>query len=672
MAENNVISEEGEFTVNGKDIFENNVDGSISFKIDKTAPVFEFTSNEENVNIINWNTSANSSVIKVKDDNIDEFKYVYNDGNETVVNADNVTITNVGTYAFSATDKAGNVASQMVVIESKPEISTSPLMTNNQKTKDSITVDITKGVLKVNGEEKAAPFTVSDDGVHIISAEDEYGSKTLITFTVDKTAPTFAVKSNDENIKILDSLNNGSESVFSDNLYTSSGSINISTSDSDITKKVYVVDGVENNIAPDGNIALSSDKEYEIKISDDVGNEKTCIIHTFEKPDLSVVTEEENPVTLVNGDFVNKSVRISASPVDTAKAYKGENEIQGVITDDGRYNIYAKDIFGASSDTITFTIDKTSPVMTLASGEDGVNILDKNGLDSLTSKEDELYTSSHIINVSVNEDNLDTLEYKLDSGTSYTPVKDEKIVLNKGDAGIYEIKATDKAGNTSVKTINVYDKPEYNIEVLNSGTFNNHNATNESVKISVIKGSDTLLSIKKDEKDIVSDITDTTYTLNGEDGKESEYTVALKDKYGNKAENTSFIIDKKNPVALCDKVNDLELIGEIRIKFDEEVVLDASSSLSVKIGEESVENPLFLSETKELVFSYILAEYNKEYVVKIESGLIDLVGNKVLNDIKIKTKINKVVSMKMSPASISANFIRGKTYTLKPPVFQRK
>ena len=95
-------------------------------------------------------------------------------------------------------------------------------------------------------------------------------------------------------------------------------------------------------------------------------------------------------------------------------------------------------------------------------------------------------------------------------------------------------------------------------------------------------------------------------------------------------------------------------------------MLDASSSLSVKIGEESVENPLFLSETKELVFSYILAEYNKEYVVKIESGLIDLVGNKVLNDIKIKTKINKVVSMKMSPASISANFIRGKTYTLKP------
>ena len=192
------------------------------------------------------------------------------------------------------------------------------------------------------------------------------------------------------------------------------------------------------------------------------------------------------------------------------------------------------------------------------------------------------------------EDNLAALEYKFASDGSYTSIKDTKVISTAGKHGVYEIKATNTAGKTTVKTVTVYDKPAFSVSVLNGGSFNDDNATKDDVEINVTKGSDTLLNVKKGEDKILTDSSNTSYTVTGEEGTSNEYTVSLKDKYGSKATDKTFTIDKvipNTPVITITPEGSAKSV-EVTITYPNNTALDSSNGkkYSINYGENDSDN----------------------------------------------------------------------------------
>jgi|GEM_PF-1383821 len=275
---------------------------------------------------------------------------------------------------------------------------------------------------------------------------------------------------------------------------------------------------------PPSGINYTSEGEYNITIivTDEVGNTATkTVSFTIDKtkPFLEILSPANNTIT-------NQSVTLTYSVSDNIDIPSEIVVSIGngtVYSDDGNYTITinATDRAGnTASKTVSFTVDKTSPEITVTGVADGV-----------------YYNVSVTPVIMIADINLNTSSITLNG----TPFVSGTTITEEGDYALF-VQATDKAGNTASKTVSfAIDKtsPEITVTGVTNNAYYNVSVT------PVIMIADINLNISSITLNGTSFVSSTT--INAE-GNYVLYVYAT-DKANNSATKTVlFIIDKTKPI----------------------------------------------------------------------------------------------------------------------------
>ena len=271
---------------------------------------------------------------------------------------------------------------------------------------------------------------------------------------------------------------------------------------------------------------------------------------------IAILTDNNPPVVTpddLNGSFTNKdsvSVEITdTTDVSYTLTINGEEVTDADLanlTEEGNYKLTVTDS-AFNSTTITFTVDRTDPVL-LVNGEEV-----ENG-ETIYVNEDAKMT--------VDETNLETvLSNKIDitkafeSMGSWTAQKD----------GAYNIVVTDKAGNETTYTI-IVDKTA---PVVNNGNLDGA-YVNHSVSLYIDEKNDYTLTVTRDGNELVG-YQDNMFELS----HDGVYVVTVVDAAGNET-TVKFTIDNTDPVLY---VNDEKVeAGEtIYVNEDAKMTVDETN-----------------------------------------------------------------------------------------------
>ena len=211
---------------------------------------------------------------------------------------------------------------------------------------------------------------------------------------IDTTVPAIEVKAN-EGTKTIESGK------------TSANSIKVIGNDTNI-KEILYDNGSGFNAASlqDGEdegkkeaVISVSKGTYKFKVTDTAGNESEVItVVVVDVPEIELKTATSNKA-VTNDSVVNESVNILVTGGDTDNIKldidgSKKNVTSFTVEDEGTHTVYAEDIYGSVSESITFEIDKTAPSITVTSAESTVNVL--NGSDNTPTADDKnLFTSAN-------------------------------------------------------------------------------------------------------------------------------------------------------------------------------------------------------------------------------------------------------------------------------------
>ncbi len=397
--------------------------------IDKTAPVITGVENgkyyKKNVKV----TVEDKFLVKVLVNDVEQTGIVTtgtNNEGRTLVKE----FTEEGVYTIVATDKVGNSTTVTFTIDkTKPVISG---VENNKYYNTDVTpiiddINLKNATLKLNGKHDKSyrpGDTLTKEGTYTLVATDLAMNKTsLITFTIDKTAPSATVSYSTE--------------------VRTNGNIVVTISASE---KILAVEGW--TLAEDG---MTLTREFEanttgnVKIVDLAGNEATVdyAVTNIDK-DAPVVTLYNDKGNVVSdGVFSIKNIKAVIEDYSTFTAVlKNQNGVETdyvsgtMITTRGNYTLTVTD--EASNVTVvTFAIDKDYPLVYL------------NGVKYEKVVNDIKYFTKGDVELNVKELNLDKIILtKNDEEITYT---DNMVITEEG---IYNIVVTDKANHkTSVKFV---------------------------------------------------------------------------------------------------------------------------------------------------------------------------------------------------------------------------
>ena len=361
-------------------------------------------------------------------------KYELNNGRLTYE------IETCGAYTITGFDNAGNSVEAEIVINNVDK--TEPNLEvnyNKQWTKDDveltiIATDLESGLasVTVNGEEIDASreYIVRENGVYTIEVTDNIGNsikKQIVVSNIDKTAPSLEVNYTKEWTK-----NNVELRIVSTDLESGLASVTVNgqhVHDSGIFK---VSEKGTYNIISTNNAGNST--EYEIAINN---IDKTA-------PNLEVNyskewTKDNVKLTIISTDAESglSSVTVNGEQIDTSGKY--------VVRENGIYTIEAIDNVGniSEKEIIINNIDKTEP--------------------NLEVNYNKQWTKEAV--------ELTIISTDAESGLSSVTVNGEQIDVNGKytvtENGIYDILATDNAGNSIVKEIavNNIDKSRFDFEI---------------------------------------------------------------------------------------------------------------------------------------------------------------------------------------------------------------
>ncbi len=328
----------------------------------------------------------------------------------------NITETNIDALGNAEDSKTFDEIMAILTDETAPVVTPDNL--NNLFTKDDVKVTITDDTetsytVTLNGKEveDADLSNLSAEGTYTLTVVDAAFNETVVTFTIDKTAPTIS--------GVDVEYNNKSEIVkISD---TNLSSVTINGVEQELTGTTF-----EKKFPSDGT--------YTIVVKDKAGNENS-VTFTIDKtaPTISGVDVEYN----------NKSeiVKISDTNLSSVTINGVEQELTGTTFEkkfpsDGTYTIVVKDKAG-NENSVTFTIDKTNPLLVI-NGE-------------VIEETDETLYFTEDIKVTVEEANLETF-------TSNTHDRTKEVLeeWNVSEGG-YTFVITDKAGNKTTYKV-VVDK----------------------------------------------------------------------------------------------------------------------------------------------------------------------------------------------------------------------
>ena len=270
---------------------------------------------------------------------------------------------------------------------------------------------------------------------------------------------------------------------------------------------------------------------------------------------IAILTDNASPVVTpddLNGSFTNKdsvAVEITdTTDISYTLTINGEEVTDADLanlTEEGNYELTVTDS-AFNSTTITFTVDRTNPVLLV--------------------NDEEVEAGETIY---VNEDAKMTVdETNLESFTSNGNDRTESILKGSWTAqndGPYNIVVTDKAGNETTYTI-IVDKTA---PVVNNGNLDGA-YVNHSVSLYIDEKNDYTLTVTRDGNELVG-YQDNMFELS----HDGVYVVIVVDVAGNKT-TVEFTIDKTNPVLY---VNDEKVeAGEtIYVNEDAKMTVDETN-----------------------------------------------------------------------------------------------
>ncbi len=590
-----------------------------SVTLDNTKPVLNF----------NNGFITSEYTVEATDDNFDYMTVQYYDGREMqTIDGNTFALDSEGDnvrYNIKAYDKAGNVSEyrDIYLDNVKPVIEGA---STNGVYKE-VTLNISDGSLKKvvlvkedgteevlqdyedNYTTKKMTFekTYNVEGTYEIKAVDRNKNESTIIFTIDKTKPVITGAENGKYYREDVVLNIDDKNP---------GTIHLHK-DGELVKNYKL------------GTPLTEEGIYSVYASDKAGNKSATVEFVIDKTSPVVIGVE-------NGGYYREDVTLTIDEVNLQNAkYQKDGgkwtsfKSGDTFTEEGTYFVRVTDKAYNKKAELTFTIDKTKPVVTGA----------ENG---------KYYREDVVLNI--DDKNPGTIHLHKDGEL----VKNYKLGTPLTEEGIYSVYASDKAGNKSATVEFVIDKTSpVVIGVENGGYYR------EDVTLTIDEVNLQNAKYQKDGGKWTSFKSGDTFT------EEGTYFVRVTDKAYNKKAELTFTIDK-TPVALVElRVNSSNLNNQYAKVGD-------SFGIYLTVNEELRENPIFTVNGKEYKVNQtetVNSGYKYAVVYKVTddmeegeisftiSNIYDKAGNK-LDDLSNKDTNQKVVIDKTAPtATVTYNTV---------------
>ena len=420
---------------------------------------------------------------------------------------------------------------------------------------------------------------LKDDATYEITVTDKAGNTETVTFTMDSVSPTAMVKPAQlgvvseldlNNLEVVDSLDDLNLALLNKDvlltedaeflLFKKSKDINVLDKNIPIYKPVAMPE--DKVIDEEGQYYLVAyDKAYNVTAIAFTVDRTAPVINGLEEgkvyynTDVTITVEEANPYLVFGKDA---TVTLTKKGNILPKTYKANETF--TLDEDGEYTIKAKDIAKNETEEITFTIDKTAPV---------INI-------NINGELQQSNTSYTDIIATVDEANLttETNEIKPDvyvkDGEEYKLVEENATALDLSVNGVeYKLvyTYTDKANNTTTKevytkVVNIIHEVRFN-KTSYEGTFtgSKHNVPTDAIYVEIKDGVETTLTG-----------TEITYTASEDMINVGEYTITA--SVGTVSTTATY---KINPAELTVEFNDDKTVS---VTFEDGT--DASSYVTFK------------------------------------------------------------------------------------------
>lgn len=317
---------------------------SYSFEIDNKAPSIFIDGTEDN--------GKTNNDVSVSWDDADVIDATYSvNGGEEIAFEKGTMFSEEGTYVVKVKDDLGNESIVTFVIDKTLDYSVNDAKGELPKGKDATTnqeviiashEDLT---ISVTNDGKSYPYSfgeaLSEEGTYRIEISDELGNRESFQITIDKSVRYSS------NVKDGDRTN---------------GDVSFSSDE----KATIIVTKDGSAYSYEFGDLIKEEGEYVVRIYDSYGNEETIRFVIDKSVDASANVE--------NGSSTNSDVTVSANEEVSVVAKKDGEEFDyklgDKLTEDGKYEIVLRDSLG-NGKTISFTIDKTAPEITISGIEDG-------------------------------------------------------------------------------------------------------------------------------------------------------------------------------------------------------------------------------------------------------------------------------------------------------------
>ncbi|MBT2734695.1 L,D-transpeptidase family protein [Bacillus sp. ISL-7] len=224
--------------------------------------------------------------------------------------------------SFTAKDKSGNISKTKTVVvldRTAPVVSG---VSNNRVYNKDVTISFKEGTAWLDGNRVKTGKVVTTEGTHRVVLTDAAGNKTIVIFTIDRTAPVV------------------------------SGVSNNAFYNKDVT--IAFKEGtawLDGNRVKTGK-AVTSEGKHRVTIADAVGNKRT-VVFTIDKtaPVVSGVSNDE----IYNQD-VTISFKEGTATLDGATVKTGT-----VVSAEGTHTLVVTDAAGNKT-TVVFIIEITEPI----------------------------------------------------------------------------------------------------------------------------------------------------------------------------------------------------------------------------------------------------------------------------------------------------------------------
>ena len=477
-------------------------------------------------------------------------------------------------------------------------------------------------------------FAADGEYTITVNARDDAGNKAdtkTVTFTIDNINPEISVEGveNDQNYKSATAV-----------IKVHDTNIDLGQTELIVTKggkpydvgKLKLVDGSTSTAMLTYHFIEEGAYTIRLKTTDKAGRT------TGLEEDISFIIDSTAPVVTIdgaeNGSYNPKNVLVTISvyehnfrtntvdievtrngaiytdfPVERWKNSGQTSQLIYDFTEDGHYTIKVTSIDkagnGPVTSTLTFTVDKTTPVIDITGVDNG-----------------EHYNVNKTVTMTILDTNLDINNVTVTKdGQSYNAGNfqvsgDKATLIHTFTAeGEYDIavEAIDKAGNTNTKTMNfTIDKtapvitPYMGAEnrIIQDGEYINKMFT---PRFALDVKEDRIVSVILNGENVTGAIP--AITADGE----YEFTVVARDKAGNQTEiNFSFVLDVTMPK--------LEISGVVDGYFNEDV------TPRVKYSDENLDEVnTYVTLNGKPFKSGTKLEYEQDYVLK--AHIVDLAGN---------------------------------------------